>query len=65
MLECMSDYLSLIVMVLITISGFYMMFVITDSQHDAAVRNREEMYYSFYESMDDEFDDSSAPYYEE
>lgn len=65
MLECMSDYLSLFVMVFIVISGLYGIFVVTDSQHDAAVRNREEMYYAFYESLDDEYDDSSAPYYEE
>ena len=64
MLECLSDYISLIVMIFLVVAGFYGMFVVTDSQHDAAVRNREEMYYSFYESMDDEYDVSSAPYYE-
>ena len=65
MLECMSDYLSLISMSLITLAGFYWLFVISNEQHAEAVRNREEKYYSFYESLDDEYDDSQGPYYEE
>ena len=65
MLECMSDYLSLISMSLITLAGLYWLFVISDERHEAAVKNREEKYYSFYESLDDEYDNSLGPYYEE
>ena len=64
MLENISDYLSLIVLIVTSLAGIYILFTITDRSHNEEMKKREELYYSLYESMDDEFDDGTDPYFE-
>ena len=64
MLENISDYLSLFILILAAAGGLYILFTITDRSHHEAVQKRQERYYSFYETMDDEFEDGSGPYFE-
>ncbi len=65
MLENISDYLSLIVLVISAVSGLYILFSIQDRRHHEEMKKRQESYYSFYENMNDEFDDTGdEPYFE-
>lgn len=66
MLESVSDMISFIVMCGMTLAGFYCLFVVSDSHHNESMKKREEAYYSFYESMNDDYDEDekNMPYYE-
>jgi len=66
MLESISDMISFVITCLFTLIGLYILFVISDKHHDEVMKKREEIYYSFYENVDDEYDDDekSTPYYE-
>lgn len=65
MIESVGDFISLLVSGFFTAAGLYLLFVISDKHHDEAMKRREEKYYSYFESMDDEYDDiKDEPYYE-
>ena len=65
MIESISDFISLLVSGFFAFVGLYYLFVMTDKHHDEAMKRREEKYYSYFESMDDEYDDNrDEPYYE-
>ena len=66
MLESINDMISFVITCLFTLIGLYILFVISDKHHDEVMKKREEIYYSFYENVDDEYDDDekSTPYYE-
>ena len=66
MLESISDMISFVITCLFTLIGLYIFFVISDKHHDEVMKKMEEIYYSFYENVDDEYDhdEKSTPYYE-
>ena len=52
MLESLSDYLSLFVLVLFTFIGFYQIFSMSDKNHRK--QEREEKYYSFLTDLNED-----------
>ena len=65
MLETMNDYISLGVLVFLVLAGIYLFIVVVDKHYSRVMLDRQEHYYSFYENMDDEFDnEKSDTYYE-
>ena len=67
MLESMSDYLSVGVVVFFVLAGLYLIFRSHDKNYQQTMKNLEESYYRYYDNVDDEPDDDSgsALYYEE
>ena len=65
MIESVGDFISLVVSGIFTVIGLYCLFVVTDRHHEETMKRREEKYYSYLESLDDEYDDMrDEPYYE-
>lgn len=66
MLENINDYLSFAAAFMMAALAVYLLFIVTDSHHDQIMKDRQERYYSFYETANDDFDDEnrSDPYYE-
>ena len=65
MIESIGDFISLLVSGIFTVAGLYCLFVVSDNHHGEAMKRREDMYYSYFESMVDEYDDvKDEPYYE-
>jgi hypothetical protein len=66
MLENINDYLSFAAVCMMAALAVHLLFVVTDSHHDQLMKDRQERYYSFYETASDDFDDEnrSDPYYE-
>ncbi len=60
MLENLSDYLSFIVMILIVVFCLYIIYVISDRNHASVSKKREELYLSFLEDAEDDYDDSQS-----
>ena len=54
MLESLSDYLSLFVLVLFTFIGFYQIFSMSDKNHRKKAQEREEKYYSFLTDLNED-----------
>ena len=54
MLESLSDYLSLFVLVLFTFIGFYQIFYMSDKNHRKKAQEREEKYYSFLTDLNED-----------
>ena len=57
MLENISDYLSLYVLVFFTLAGLYFLFVVTGRHHAEKVKKREEAYYSLLEEIGNDYED--------
>jgi len=60
MLENINDYLSFAAVFMMAALAVYLLFVVTDSHHDQLMKDRQERYYSFYETDENRSD----PYYE-
>lgn len=60
MLENLSDYLSLGVMFFTVGLCFYIIYAISDRNHAKKVKMREELYLSFIEDAEDDYDDSQS-----
>lgn len=54
MLESLSDYLSLFVLVLFIFIGFYQIFSMSDKNHRKKAQEREEKYYSFLTDLSED-----------
>ena len=60
MIETVSDMISTVVMVLMALAGFYILFVVSDAHHAERMRDMEENYYSFFDNLQDEYEDSDG-----
>ena len=63
MLESIGDVVSLGVLILCSLAGIYLLFVVSDKHHDELMKLRQEMYYAFYDSLEDDDEESfDRPY---
>ena len=65
MLETISDFLSIGVMVVIAIYGVFYLYDVSVKHRELTMRSIESRYYRYYEGLDDEDDDEDEPYYED
>lgn len=56
MLENLNDYLSLIVLISIIMMFAYLLFLISNKNHESLAKKREQIYLSFLDDADDDDD---------
>ena len=68
MIETVSDFLSIVILVVIILYGFYCLYIVSLKYHEAILKIMEKKYYQYYDSSldeEDEDDSSYGPYYGE
>ena len=66
MIENLNDFLSVGVLVLLSVSGLYILYVAGVKHSEMVMRRVESRYYRYFDNADDEStDDSDETYYEE
>lgn len=64
MIETVSDFLSIAVLVFCILAGFYFLYVVSVERHEQILKRMERSYYRYYDSsIDEEDDDLDEPYY--
>ncbi len=58
MLESLNDYLSFIVLLLFVGLSIYLIYAVSNRNHESIFKRREEIYMSYLEDVEDDFDDS-------
>ncbi len=58
MLENLNDYLSFIVLLLFVGLSIYLIYAVSNRNHESIFKRREEIYLSYLEDAEDDFDDS-------
>ncbi len=60
MLENLNDYLSFIVLLLFVGLSIYLIYAVSNRNHESIFKRREEIYLSYLEEAEDDFDDSHS-----
>ena len=60
MIESLSDFLSVAVMAVLTLTGIYMFYQVNAKNYEANMKYLEERYYRYYEDSDNTFDEDNA-----
>ncbi len=65
MVESLSDFLSVAVMVVFTLAGLYMFYQVNARNYEQNMKYLEERYYRYYEDSDNAYDDETAGPFDE
>lgn len=68
MIETVSDFLSVCILIVIILYGFYCLYLVSLKHHEAILKLMEKKYYKYYDNsldVDDDDDNTYGPYYGE
>lgn len=68
MIETVSDFLSIVILIVMILYGFYCLYIVSLKHHEAILKVMEKKYYQYYDSSldeEEEDDHSYGPYYGE
>ena len=60
MIETVSDFLSICILIVIILYGFYCLYLVSLKHHEAILKLMEKKYYMYYDNSLDEDDDSEV-----